>query len=97
MLGLSVWTPWKDIYTRLFKRIYTKLLATQDMEVKSKPKVGIIDILTPSFLNDFQVLVSQIWNAIIISMYGERLLSIEHVQKLLYHQIDSGREGKREV
>ena len=97
MLGLSVWTPWKDIYTRLFKRIYTKLLATQDMEVKSKPKVGIIDILTPSFLNDFRVLVSQIWNAIIISMYGERLLSIEHVQKLLYHQIDSGREGKREV
>lgn len=38
-LGLSIWTPWKDIYTRLPKRIYAKLLATQDMEVKYKPKV----------------------------------------------------------
>ncbi len=38
-LGLSIWTPWKDIYTRLPKRIYSKLLATSDMEVKYKPKV----------------------------------------------------------
>ncbi|KAK0484907.1 1,3-beta-glucan synthase [Armillaria novae-zelandiae] len=73
-LGLSIWTPWKDIYTRLPKRIYAKLLATNDMEVKYKPKV----------------LVSQIWNAIIISMYREHLLSIDHVQKLLYHQVDGG-------
>ncbi|KAI0340296.1 1,3-beta-glucan synthase [Trametopsis cervina] len=78
-LGLSIWTPWKDIFTRLPKRIYSKLLATADMEVKYKPKV----------------LVSQIWNAIIISMYREHLLSIEHVQKLLYHQVDTGQEGRR--
>jgi 1,3-beta-glucan synthase len=38
-LGLSIWTPWKDIFTRLPKRIYSKLLATADMEVKYKPKV----------------------------------------------------------
>ena len=38
-LGLSIWTPWADIYTRLPKRIYAKLLATGDMEVKYKPKV----------------------------------------------------------
>ena len=38
-LGLSIWTPWKDIYTRLPKRIYAKLLATAEMEVKYKPKV----------------------------------------------------------
>ena len=38
-LGLSIWTPWKDIYTRLPKRIYAKLLATGDMEIKYKPKV----------------------------------------------------------
>ncbi|KAG6849623.1 1,3-beta-D-glucan synthase [Arthromyces matolae] len=78
-LGLSIWTPWKDIYTRLPKRIYAKLLATGDMEVKYKPKV----------------LVSQIWNAIIISMYREHLLSIDHVQKLLYHQVDTGPGGRR--
>ena len=38
-LGLSIWTPWKDIYTRLPKRIYAKILATGDMEVRYKPKV----------------------------------------------------------
>ncbi|EPQ51775.1 1,3-beta-glucan synthase [Gloeophyllum trabeum ATCC 11539] len=81
MLGLSIWTPWKDIYTRLPKRIYAKLLATADMEVKYKPKV----------------LVSQIWNAIIISMYREHLLSIDHVQRLLYHQIDAGGDGRRSL
>ena len=40
-LGLSIWTPWRDIYTRLPKRIYAKLLATGDMEVKYKPKVSL--------------------------------------------------------
>ncbi|KAK0540207.1 1,3-beta-D-glucan synthase [Tilletia horrida] len=78
-MGLSIWTPWSDIFQRLPKRIYAKLLATQDMEIKYKPKV----------------LVSQVWNAIIISMYREHLLSIDHVQKLLYHQVPSGDEGKR--
>jgi 1,3-beta-glucan synthase len=77
-LGLSIWTPWKDIYTRLPKRIYAKLLATGEMEIKYKPKV----------------LVSQIWNAVIISMYREHLLSIDHVQRLLYHQVD-GADGRR--
>ncbi|KAL7284815.1 hypothetical protein ACG7TL_002125 [Trametes sanguinea] len=80
-LGLSIWTPWKDIFTRLPKRIYSKILATSDMETKYKPKV----------------LVSQIWNAIIISMYREHLLSIEHVQKLLYHQVDVGQDGRRSL
>ncbi|KAI0030827.1 1-3-beta-glucan synthase [Vararia minispora EC-137] len=77
-LGLSIWTPWKDVFTRLPKRIYAKLLATGDMEVKYKPKV----------------LVSQIWNAVVISMYREHLLSIDNVQRLLYHQTD-GPDGRR--
>ncbi|ODN83720.1 1,3-beta-glucan synthase component FKS1 [Cryptococcus amylolentus CBS 6039] len=78
-LGMSIWTPWADIFSRLPKRIYAKILATNDMEVKYKPKV----------------LVSQVWNAVIISMYREHLLSIEHVQKLLYHQVQSDQPGKR--
>jgi 1,3-beta-glucan synthase len=44
---------------------------------------------------DAQVLVSQIWNAIIISMYREHLLSIDHVQRLLYHQVETGAGGRR--
>ena len=60
MLGLSIWTPWKEVFARLPKRIYSKLLTTVDMEVKYKPRV----------------LISQIWNATVISMYREHLLSI---------------------
>ncbi|KAF2835939.1 glycosyltransferase family 48 protein [Patellaria atrata CBS 101060] len=78
-LGISIWTPWRNIFSRLPKRIYSKILATTDMEIKYKPKV----------------LISQIWNAIVISMYREHLLGIDHVQKLLYHQVPSEQEGKR--
>ncbi|AMD21839.1 HFL017Cp [Eremothecium sinecaudum] len=78
-LGISILTPWRNIFTRLPKRIYSKILATADMEIKYKPKV----------------LISQVWNAIVISMYREHLLAIDHVQKLLYHQVPSEIEGKR--
>src|ERR1700737_3834660 len=61
ILGISIWTPWKNIFSRLPKRIYSKILATNDMEIKYVPKV----------------LISQIWNAVIISMYREHLLSID--------------------
>ncbi|KAK9463805.1 1,3-beta-glucan synthase component-domain-containing protein [Lipomyces oligophaga] len=78
-LGVSIMTPWRNVFSRLPKRIYSKILATTDMEIKYKPKV----------------LISQIWNAIVISMYREHLLAIDHVQKLLYHQVPSEQEGKR--
>lgn len=39
-LGMSIWTPWRDIFQRLPKRIYAKILATNEMEVKYKPKVS---------------------------------------------------------
>lgn len=78
-LGISIWSPWRNIFSRLPKRIYSKVLATTDMEIKYKPKV----------------LISQVWNAVIISMYREHLLAIDHVQKLLYHQVPSEQEGKR--
>ncbi|KAF6812527.1 1,3-beta-glucan synthase component [Colletotrichum sojae] len=78
-IGSSIFTPWRNIFSRLPKRIYSKILATTDMEIKYKPKV----------------LISQVWNAIVISMYREHLLAIDHVQKLLYHQVPSEQEGKR--
>ncbi|KAI0382597.1 glycosyltransferase family 48 protein [Hypomontagnella monticulosa] len=78
-LGSSLLTPWRNVFSRLPKRIYSKILATTDMEIKYKPKV----------------LISQVWNAIVISMYREHLLAIDHVQKLLYHQVPSEQEGKR--
>ena len=36
-----------------------------------------------------KILISQVWNAIVISMYREHLLSIEHLQRLLFQQVDS--------
>ena len=30
-LGLCIWTPWREIYTRLLKRIHSKLLAIPDL------------------------------------------------------------------
>ncbi|KAH9010999.1 1,3-beta-glucan synthase component-domain-containing protein [Lactarius hengduanensis] len=54
-------------------------------------------ILATSVRYKPKVLVSQIWNAIIISMYREHLLSIDHVQKLLYHQTDKGFKGSFRV
>lgn len=78
-LGTSILTPWKNIYARLPKRIYSKILATSEMDMKYKPKI----------------LISQVWNAIIISMYREHLLSVEHIQRLLFQQVDSMSQDKK--
>lgn len=78
-LGTSILTPWKNIYARLPKRIYSKILATSEMDIKYKPKI----------------LISQVWNAIVISMYREHLLSIEHIQRLLFQQVDSMSQDKK--
>ncbi|CAB11264.2 1,3-beta-glucan synthase component bgs2 [Schizosaccharomyces pombe] len=72
-LGISIWTPWRNIFARMPKRIYSKILCTPEVDSSYKPKV----------------LVSQIWNSIIISLYREHLLAIEHVQRLIYHQVNS--------
>lgn len=67
-LGTSILTPWKNIYVRLPSRIYSKVIATNQMSEIYKTKW----------------LVSQVWNALIISFFREHLLTIEHVQKMLY-------------
>ncbi|KAI0244064.1 1,3-beta-D-glucan synthase [Massospora cicadina] len=80
-MGISILSPWKNIFGRLPKRIYTKLLATSNMEIKLRPKM----------------LCSQVWNAIVISMYRDHLVSIDHVQKLLYQQVASEVEGRKKL
>ncbi|GMM28013.1 hypothetical protein DAMA08_007290 [Martiniozyma asiatica (nom. inval.)] len=66
--GISMISPWRNVFTSLPTRIYSKLLATSQLELKYEKKN----------------IVSQIWNAIIISMYREHLLSQDHVHKLIY-------------
>ncbi|KAI3402804.2 GSL2 [Candida oxycetoniae] len=76
-IGVSIWTPWRNIFSRLPKRIFSKIISvSNEKNIKTKS------------------LVSQVWNSIIISMYREHLISLEHVQKLIYKSIDTpGVEG----
>ncbi|KAJ3333211.1 1,3-beta-D-glucan synthase [Blyttiomyces sp. JEL0837] len=69
-IGLSILTPWRNIFIRLPERIYTKLLATSEMSVKQRPKL----------------LCAQLWNSVIISMAQDHLLSLENIDKLLYRE-----------
>lgn len=72
-LGASIWTPWRNIFARLPKRIFSKIMYTRDRggtRYKAKHYV------------------SQVWNALIIAMFSEHLLPIEQVQKLLFrHEV----------
>ena len=69
-IGVSIWTPWRNIFSRLPKRIFSKIITSStDKDMNAK------------------IIVSQIWNSIIISMYRDHLLSIDHVQKLIYKQV----------
>ncbi|CAI2165065.1 7357_t:CDS:2 [Funneliformis geosporum] len=70
-LRSSVFSSWKNIISMIPERIYTKILATNNMEVQYQPIV----------------LVPRIWNAIIHSMYNKNLLSYENVRKLTYTQV----------
>jgi 1,3-beta-glucan synthase len=68
-LGISIWSPWRNIFSRLPKRIYAKILAATELDIQPK------------------YLCSQVWNALIVSMFREHLLSSDHVGKLLYRQV----------
>lgn len=68
-LGASIWTPWRNIFARLPKRIFTKIMYTRDRGgTRYKPKHY----------------VSQIWNAVVIAMFSEHLIPIEQVQLLIF-------------
>lgn len=68
--GISVFTPWRNVFSRLPERISTKLVCKDETKGPST------------------IIVSQIWNSIIVSLYREHLLSIEQVNLLVYRQAD---------
>ncbi|KAI9273708.1 1,3-beta-glucan synthase component-domain-containing protein [Sporodiniella umbellata] len=80
-LGISIWTPWRNTFCRLPKRIFVKLLATTDIHINSKPKL----------------LCSQIWNAIVLTMYREHLITADHAQRMLYQQELNPSDGQRNL
>jgi 1,3-beta-glucan synthase len=70
-LGVSIWSPWRNVFASLPKRIFVKLLATPDIQINYKPKV----------------LCSQVWNAIVITMYREHLITVDHAQRMIYQAV----------
>ncbi|CAO3617671.1 unnamed protein product [Cunninghamella echinulata] len=67
-LGISIMTSWKRMFARLPDNMYTKITSTRE--------------LSASYLR--KMACSQMWNAIVISMYREHLLSINNLQWLMY-------------
>lgn len=67
-LGISIMTSWKRMFARLPDNMYAKITSTRE--------------LSTSYLR--KMACSQMWNAIVISMYREHLLSINNLQWLMY-------------
>ncbi|KAI8143400.1 1,3-beta-glucan synthase component-domain-containing protein [Fennellomyces sp. T-0311] len=68
-MGISIMTSWKTLFARLPGLLYSKVLSTTELGSQSLRKVAC----------------SQMWNAIIIAMYREHLLSSHNLQALMYH------------
>ncbi|ODV88021.1 glycosyltransferase family 48 protein [[Candida] arabinofermentans NRRL YB-2248] len=73
--GVSIWTPWRNMFIRLPKRIISKILSQRSIS-NSNAKTR-------------KVMISQVWNSIVLSMYREHLLSLEHLQGLIYQRTTS--------
>ncbi|ORY98605.1 1,3-beta-glucan synthase component-domain-containing protein [Syncephalastrum racemosum] len=67
-MGLSIMTSWRTLFARLPSQIYTKVIAAQELASATLREKAC----------------AQMWNAIIISMYREHLLSSNNLQALLY-------------
>lgn len=70
--GTSVWKPWKNVYSRLGSRIYTKLIAhghKGESKVKNSRRIHTLRIL---------------WNSIIENMLYGHVISREHAFRLIH-------------
>ncbi|KAI9268813.1 1,3-beta-glucan synthase component-domain-containing protein, partial [Sporodiniella umbellata] len=76
--GISVMTSWRNLFSKVPKNMYSKIAATKDHLPTSLRRMAC----------------SQMWNAVIISMYREHLLSVNNLQSLLYQvQVSEDQEG----
>ncbi|KAF1796517.1 1,3-beta-glucan synthase component-domain-containing protein [Mucor lusitanicus] len=67
-LGISVMTSWRQLFIKLPHHMFSKVTATKEFVSVHMRRMAC----------------SQMWNAIIISMYRDHLLSVDHLQSLLY-------------
>ncbi|KAL7323496.1 hypothetical protein PS15p_211384 [Mucor circinelloides] len=83
-LGISVMTSWRQLFIKLPHHMFSKITATKEFVSVHMRRMAC----------------SQMWNAIIISMYRDHLLSVNHLQSLLYQvHLDQDEYGttKREL
>ncbi|KAI8374880.1 1,3-beta-glucan synthase component-domain-containing protein [Blakeslea trispora] len=77
-LGISVMTSWKQLFTLVPRNMFAKIAATKEF-VSARLR---------------RMACSQMWNAIIISMYRDHLLSMNNLQSLLYQvQVEEDEDG----
>ncbi|OBZ82842.1 1,3-beta-glucan synthase component FKS1 [Choanephora cucurbitarum] len=77
-LGISVMTSWKQLFILVPRNMFAKIAATKEF-VSARLR---------------RMACSQMWNAIIISMYRDHLLSMNNLQSLLYQvQIEEDEDG----
>ncbi|ODV95939.1 hypothetical protein PACTADRAFT_75139 [Pachysolen tannophilus NRRL Y-2460] len=72
-LGISILSPWRNVFTRLPQRIKTKMISKMEND-------------TAASMLEFSV--SKLWNGIVLNMYQEHLLSRDHAYNLLYKLSD---------
>jgi 1,3-beta-glucan synthase len=83
-LGISIMTSWKQLFAKVPSNMFSKVTATKEFVSVHLRRMAC----------------SQMWNAIIISMYRDHLLSATNLQSLLYQvQVDEDKDGiiKREL
>ncbi|KAI8340562.1 1,3-beta-glucan synthase component-domain-containing protein [Chlamydoabsidia padenii] len=67
-MGISIMTSWRTMFARLPGNMYTKITSTQELATSPLRKMACC----------------QMWNAIVISMYREHLLSVNNLHWLMY-------------
>ncbi|GMM29797.1 hypothetical protein DAMA08_025420 [Martiniozyma asiatica (nom. inval.)] len=70
--GVSIWTPWRNAFSRLPQRILSKVLNSNVVILSSE--------------NERRHMLCKIWNSVVISMYREHLISIDQLESLTYQQ-----------
>lgn len=83
-LGISVMTSWRQLFSKVPSQMFSKITATKEFVSVYMRRMAC----------------SQMWNAIIISMYRDHLLSVSNLQSLLYQvHMDEDDQGqvKREL
>lgn len=78
-LGISIMTSWRQLFSKVPRNMFHKITATKEFVAAHLRRMAC----------------SQMWNAIVISMYRDHLLSVSNLQSLLYQvQVDEDEQGQ---